>query len=99
MQKIDEGVANIAKQKLDKMDVEDETDESSKLNAYIELFSNYDDAIRLANKDKEENVMLLFSIWIILMFYHSLNRKPWSQPNRFIFCLEITSYQINTRRL
>lgn len=62
MQKIDEGVANIAKQKLDKMDVEDETDESSKLNAYIELFSNYDDAIRLANKDKEENVMLLFSI-------------------------------------
>ena len=57
LQKIEEAANNIAKQKLDKMDVEDETDDTSKLNSYIELFSNYDDAIRIANKDKEENVL------------------------------------------
>mmetsp|Transcript_21376 Transcript_21376/g.24842 ORF Transcript_21376/g.24842 Transcript_21376/m.24842 type:complete len:635 (-) Transcript_21376:177-2081(-) len=55
IQKIDEGINNISKQKLEKMDVEDDGDESSKFNAYIELFSNYDDAIRISNKEKEEN--------------------------------------------
>jgi len=55
MQQIDKIEKNLDKVDESKMQLEEEKGESNVFNAYIELFSLYDDLIKNVNKDKEES--------------------------------------------
>lgn len=54
MQKIDELSKVISKLDSSKLEVEEDSEENSRLNSYIELFSLYDEAIKNTAKEKEE---------------------------------------------
>lgn len=73
--------------KLNKTEMVDESEESNKLNTYIEIFSLYDELIRLANKEKEENknVEATLQIYIKLAnYFQSKKLESVIERNRIL---------------